>query len=252
MTTRQPNPNKELSPLSTVINANDTDAEVSPTNSTTANASGSSDSSDRERMPEHTDWAAEIEAEVQRALACLANLANDDFQGDPSLTAEQHYHKRLSKLLNDTTLQFAFGDVGKPPMPAPDSTPRKAMQPANKDKDMSVKSPPTVPVSAPQLAPLPVTGYANASDVNKLFHHVNDVVRATNRSTDHQNKAAQNVKTLQTKFENKLAEQDGNLRGMKDEMACLREEIEMLKKMVGKGSESTTKLGDDEEGKKRS
>ena len=65
---------------------------------------------------EHTDWHDDVESDMSRGLARLANLADDDHQSDPSKTAEEYYRARLDLLLNDRNLKFAFGSVGVPPI----------------------------------------------------------------------------------------------------------------------------------------
>jgi HAMP domain-containing protein len=67
---------------------------------------------------EHTDWARDIEGDVERDITRLANLAVDDSQRDPSRTAEAHYRHRLGLLLNGENQRFRFGDIGLAPLPS--------------------------------------------------------------------------------------------------------------------------------------
>ena len=50
---------------------------------------------------EHTDWACDIEQDLDRNLTRLANLAQDDHHRDPNYTAQEHYHKRLVRILKN-------------------------------------------------------------------------------------------------------------------------------------------------------
>jgi hypothetical protein len=71
-----------------------------------------------ELVREHSDWAHDIESDVQRDLARLANLAVDDNQTDPTRSSEQHYQRRLGLLLNDKSLNFACGEIGVATIPS--------------------------------------------------------------------------------------------------------------------------------------
>ncbi|KAF2436091.1 hypothetical protein EJ08DRAFT_674664 [Tothia fuscella] len=71
-----------------------------------------------EGVREAQDWAHDIQQDVYRDLTRLANLAVDDEQRDNSMTAEQHYHRRLNLLLNDADMRFAYGNVGLAPIPS--------------------------------------------------------------------------------------------------------------------------------------
>lgn len=63
-------------------------------------------------VPEHNDWQEDIEQDVERDLARLANLAEDDHHRDPSQNPEQHYRRRLTALLNSPSRTYVFGDLG--------------------------------------------------------------------------------------------------------------------------------------------
>ncbi|KAJ9648827.1 hypothetical protein H2199_000740 [Coniosporium tulheliwenetii] len=63
-------------------------------------------------VPEHNDWQEDIEQDVDRDLARLANLAEDDHHRDPSQDPEQHYRRRLTALLNGPSRKYVFGDLG--------------------------------------------------------------------------------------------------------------------------------------------
>jgi hypothetical protein len=67
---------------------------------------------------EHTDWARDIEGDLERDITRLANLAVDDTQRDLSRTAEAHYRRRLGLLLNGENQRFRFGDIGLAPLPS--------------------------------------------------------------------------------------------------------------------------------------
>lgn len=62
---------------------------------------------------ENTDWHDTIEEDMDRDLTRLANLANDDFQRDPSLTAADHYHRRLLKLLSSANRKYMITELGE-------------------------------------------------------------------------------------------------------------------------------------------
>ncbi|KAF2402504.1 hypothetical protein EJ06DRAFT_342936 [Trichodelitschia bisporula] len=64
---------------------------------------------------EHTDWHDDIEQDLERDLARLANLAEDDAQRDPSISAHQHYQRRLTRLLSDKKQKFPYTDLPDSP-----------------------------------------------------------------------------------------------------------------------------------------
>ncbi|GME40250.1 uncharacterized protein LTHEOB_2097 [Neofusicoccum parvum] len=64
---------------------------------------------------EHSDWQEDIEGDLDRALARLANLARDEHEQDPSMSAEQHYGSRLDaaiwrQSMHYTVLRQAWSD----------------------------------------------------------------------------------------------------------------------------------------------
>jgi ribosomal protein L29 len=67
---------------------------------------------------EHSDWANDIEQDIERDLARLANLSVDDHQRDPSKSADEHYRNRLNLLLNDKGQRFLYGNIGHTTMPS--------------------------------------------------------------------------------------------------------------------------------------
>lgn len=97
-------------------NAATLDIQASPDAATFPVPTNSND--DGELVREHSDWAHDIEADIQRNLARLANLAVDDNQTNPSQSSEQHYQRRLKLLLNDKSLRFACGEIGVAPIPS--------------------------------------------------------------------------------------------------------------------------------------
>lgn len=62
---------------------------------------------------EHSDWHENIEGDLDRDFVRLANLANDDFQRDPSITAADHYHRRLLKLLSNSNRKYIITELGE-------------------------------------------------------------------------------------------------------------------------------------------
>jgi hypothetical protein len=84
----------------------------------------------RPGVREHTDWHHDVESEMARSLARLANLAEDDHQRDPTKTAEMHYRSRLNLLLNDCNLRFMYGEIGAPPIPTTAEPPSPLPPPA--------------------------------------------------------------------------------------------------------------------------
>ncbi|KAF2807600.1 uncharacterized protein BDZ99DRAFT_464538 [Mytilinidion resinicola] len=62
---------------------------------------------------ENTDWHENIEEELDRDLTRLANLANDDFQKDPSVTAAEHYHRRLLRLISNSNRRYVISQLGE-------------------------------------------------------------------------------------------------------------------------------------------
>ena len=58
---------------------------------------------------EHTDWAFDIEQDLDRNLTRLANLAQDDHHRDPTYTAQEHYHKRLVRILKNQAYSSPLG-----------------------------------------------------------------------------------------------------------------------------------------------
>ena len=62
---------------------------------------------------EHSDWHENIEGDLDRDFVRLANLANDDFQRDPSITAADHYHQRLLKLLSNSNRKYIITELGE-------------------------------------------------------------------------------------------------------------------------------------------
>ena len=62
---------------------------------------------------EHADWHDDIEQDLDRDLTRLANLAEDDHQRDPRISAADHYNKRLNLLLNQKHRRFQFDEHGQ-------------------------------------------------------------------------------------------------------------------------------------------
>jgi hypothetical protein len=164
---------------------------------------------------EYSDWAYDIECDIQRDLARLANLANDDYQRDPSVTAEEYYRSRVYRLVNDQPLQFVFSELGQPPMPTPteQQTPGKA-------------------------APLRFSAqYVTSYEFNQLKARVTDNEQRVNGLTDMHNGAVKNVKTLKQKFETKLDEAETKIKGVQGEQAVMKQDIALLKKMLLKDTD---------------
>ncbi|KAF2495257.1 hypothetical protein BU16DRAFT_385275 [Lophium mytilinum] len=70
-------------------------------------------SQDMPGVRENTDWHENIEEELDRGLTRLANLANDDFQNDSSVTAADHYHRRLSRLISHANRRYVITHLGE-------------------------------------------------------------------------------------------------------------------------------------------
>lgn len=66
-----------------------------------------------DNVREHSDWHENIEGDLDRDFVRLANLANDDFQRDPSTTAADHYHRRLLKLLSNSNRKYIITELGE-------------------------------------------------------------------------------------------------------------------------------------------
>lgn len=58
---------------------------------------------------ENSHWQEAIEEDLMHSLVRLANLAEDDHKVDPSKTAKEHYHSRLARLLNTTSIPVDLG-----------------------------------------------------------------------------------------------------------------------------------------------
>jgi len=79
---------------------------------------------DFDGVREHTDWQDDIEQDVERDSARLSNLVEDDHQRDPTQSAEEHYRRRLTNLLNNQNRKYVFGDLSnitRPAVPSPGS-----------------------------------------------------------------------------------------------------------------------------------
>jgi hypothetical protein len=175
---------------------------------------------------------------VQRGLVQLANLANDDFQVDPRFTLEQHYHRRLDRVVNDSTLKFLYGPIGTPPMPNPSETPNKGTNPSGNN-----------------------TGDRNPLSLHNLVHSVFDKqladahranamdreIKKHDNTIDLQNKVIAGMRNQHAKLEAEMKNKEVKLQ---NKQAALEKEIEILKKLVLKGSDSSTKQGGDEEEEK--
>ncbi|KAH7064693.1 hypothetical protein B0J12DRAFT_693117 [Macrophomina phaseolina] len=57
---------------------------------------------------EHSDWQEDIEGELDRSLARLANLARDDHEQDPSESTEQHYTRRLDGAIERQRVRYTY------------------------------------------------------------------------------------------------------------------------------------------------
>lgn len=57
---------------------------------------------------EHSDWQEDIEGELDRSLARLANLARDDHEQDPSLPTEGHYTRRLDAAIERQRVRYTY------------------------------------------------------------------------------------------------------------------------------------------------
>ncbi|KAB2575557.1 hypothetical protein DBV05_g5827 [Lasiodiplodia theobromae] len=57
---------------------------------------------------EHTDWQEDIEADLDRALARLANLARDDHEQDRSMSVEEHYTRRLDRAIERQRTRYTY------------------------------------------------------------------------------------------------------------------------------------------------
>ncbi|OJD32684.1 uncharacterized protein BKCO1_3700039 [Diplodia corticola] len=57
---------------------------------------------------EHTDWQEDVEADLDRALARLANLARDDHEQDTSSSVEQHYTRRLDAAIERQHTRYTY------------------------------------------------------------------------------------------------------------------------------------------------
>jgi hypothetical protein len=222
-------PTIEASPLSTVNNIDDGSTVSSATSFDSTNTDTAAQ---RAGIYEFTDWAADIEADVQRDLARLSNLANDDFQRNPNLTAEEHYRSRLTRLVNDHSLSFIYGDISKAPMPAPEATP-----PAGTPKRSGRTTPPMH--SRPYITP---------NDIHEITQRLASQGQRLNLVSVEQNCATRNVNKLSKKFEGNLSEHEAEMKKLKEEHERMKDDIALMKKLLLKGSESTTKLGDDAEG----
>ncbi|OCL11544.1 hypothetical protein AOQ84DRAFT_437639 [Glonium stellatum] len=62
---------------------------------------------------EHSDWHENIEGDLDRDLVRLENLANDDFQRDPSITTADYYHRRLLNLLSNSSRKYIITELGE-------------------------------------------------------------------------------------------------------------------------------------------
>lgn len=91
---------------------------------------------------EFTDWHDDIEQDVGRDLTRLCNLADDDHKRDPSQSAEQHYRRRLSNLLNSGRRKYVFGNLGEATRSAvatPDSPVKSSMVTAYEFQQLSMR-----------------------------------------------------------------------------------------------------------------
>jgi hypothetical protein len=163
---------------------------------------------------EFSDWSDHVEYDMLRGLVSLANLATDDFQRDATVSREKHYLNRLHFVLNHTTLDLKFDELAKklpyPPKPS-----------ADYETDVASSS-----VAVNTLGP-----DASAETIKLL--------------------GEMKLGAEPPKLDGPLTETASEIGKIKEENARLKAELEMMKmKMVGKGSESTTKLGDDEDGAK--
>ncbi|KKY24229.1 hypothetical protein UCDDS831_g02561 [Diplodia seriata] len=57
---------------------------------------------------EHTDWQEDVEADLDRALARLSNLARDDHEQDRAMSVEQHYTHRLDAAIERQRTRYTY------------------------------------------------------------------------------------------------------------------------------------------------
>jgi len=68
---------------------------------------------------EFNDWEGEVEDMLVSALARLAQLAIDKAKKDPSTTAEEFYHRKLAKIIEDPSRRFSAGNTNHASAPLP-------------------------------------------------------------------------------------------------------------------------------------
>ena len=134
--------------------------------------------------------------------------------------------------MNDKALQFLFGDIGKPPMPSPDQTPRQVSGTPVADGTADKGAAPNYKTTA---------AFATSQQLKQLKARVADNAKNIDNIGDVQTTNTLHVKSLSKKFESEVKK-------LQVENECLKDEVAMLKKIILKGSECTTKLGDDEAG----
>lgn len=122
-----------------------------------------------EGVREHSDWHHTIEEDLDKDLARLENLAEDDNGRDPSKSAAVHFRSRLLKLLNHPKRRYDFGNI--------DSV--------------------TDTVTNGPRSPQPMnTSTAPLYEFHRLQRKVDDLVEAVQSLTSLQTKDAEEIKAL--------------------------------------------------------
>lgn len=150
---------------------------------------------------EYSDWANDIEADIQRDLARLANLAVDDHQSESETSALDHYHERLSRLLNHESLKFIYGE------------PEQSAMSSSYDLD----------------APLDP---ASRRDFVQLSRVVTNIREHINNTTEDDRLNVAHVNRLELQFKKRMEDSEAKLKKVVKENENMRREMTELQKMV--------------------
>lgn len=214
-------PKFDHSPLSTVNNINGSPYDNNKPSSPFKDLTSSFESVVTITGPgvmEYNDWADQIEYDVLRGFQSLANLANDDYQKDPSISKQKHYNIRVHRMLNHEALDMKFDEIVKE---------------IKEREERELKA---------QIAEVLRPKVDDAADQKDA--HVQSHISTANS----QDVSADQVAGVTEKVNDNLYSHEAELKKLKLEQAKMKAQLDAIQKLVMQGSECTTKMGDDEAG----